>query len=201
MSAERRRELILDAALEVFAARGPNASIDEVAQAAGVSKALIYEHFPSKQDLRVSLFELHAGELLARLAANAESAAPGEDRLRSGVDAVLAFVEERRIAWRLLFRETVDPEMGARLERVRAQVADFVAVLGAAEPPVGDEPEDERAVSIQMVAQLLTGAVQTLANWWVDHPEVPRRRVLEAVMEFAWIGLERVRAGERATPG
>jgi hypothetical protein len=48
-----------------------------------------------------------------------------------------------------------------------------------------------------MLAQQLTGAIQSLANWWADHPGVPRRELVEQVMAFAWIGLERLRDGER----
>jgi hypothetical protein len=48
-----------------------------------------------------------------------------------------------------------------------------------------------------MLAQQLTGAIQALANWWAEHPEVPRRELVEQVMAFAWLGLERLRDGER----
>ena len=50
-----------------------------------------------------------------------------------------------------------------------------------------------------MLGRQLTGAVQALALWWTDHPEVPRERVVDSVMNFAWLGLERLRAGERWT--
>src|SRR6478609_7719805 len=86
LSAEDRRAAILDAALEVFSRRGYNgASIDEIATAAGISKALIYEHFPSKKDLHVSLLERHVGEIFERLAQSAATPEPGEVRLRAGV--------------------------------------------------------------------------------------------------------------------
>ena len=91
-------------------------SIDEIAQAAGISKALIYEHFASKEELHVSLIEMYAGELFERVAA---AGAPGPDaaeRLEAGLDAVFAFVEERRGAWQMLFRETADPETAAVLD-------------------------------------------------------------------------------------
>src|SRR4051794_9345898 len=97
LSAEDRRAAILDAALEVFAKRGYNgASIDEIAQAAGISKALIYEHFPSKKDLHVSLLDMHVQELFDRLAANAATEEPGEVRLRNGLDAFFGWVEDPR---------------------------------------------------------------------------------------------------------
>jgi AcrR family transcriptional regulator len=73
LTAEQRRAAILDAALEVFAERGYHASsIDDIARAAGISKALIYEHFASKQALHADLLEHQAGELFGRLAAAVE---------------------------------------------------------------------------------------------------------------------------------
>ena len=68
LTAEARRAEILDAASAVFSARGYHAaSIDDIAREAGVSKALIYEHFSSKQELHADLVEAHAAELYERL--------------------------------------------------------------------------------------------------------------------------------------
>jgi AcrR family transcriptional regulator len=199
LSAEQRRAAILDAALEVFAGRGYHASsIDDIASAAGISKALIYEHFRSKEDLHLELLQANAAELFERLAAAVPAAEPGEARLRAGLEAFFAFVAERRDAWRMLFRESADAEMSAALDRVVEQVTAMVAGLIAAEPVEGPrEGEAERQRSIRMLAQMLVGAVQSLANWWSDHQEVPRERMVERVMDFAWVGLERLRAGER----
>src|SRR5205807_1258989 len=92
VSAEERRELILDAALEIFAQRGYHgSSIDEIAHTAGVSKALIYEHFPSKRDLHISLLERNIQEIFERLATAAATSDPGEVRLEAGVNAFLEF--------------------------------------------------------------------------------------------------------------
>ena len=199
MPAGERRAVILDAAMKVFADRGYHASsIDEIAREAGVSKALIYEHFASKQALWASLLDTQAAEIFRRLAAGAATAQPGEVRLRAGVDAFLTFVEERRGAWRMLFREAADPEVAAFLDRVRSQVAGVVAALIAAEPAASPDDRADRRQAIEMLAEQLVGAVQALANWWADHQEVPRAELVDAVMDFAWIGLERMRAGERA---
>lgn len=199
MPAGERRAGILDAAMSVFADRGYHASsIDEIARKAGVSKALIYEHFASKQALWASLLDAQAAEIFRRLAAGAATAEPGEVRLRAGVDAFLTFVEERRGAWRMLFREAADPEVVAFLDRVRSQVAGVVAALIAAEPAASPDDRADRRQAIEMLAEQLVGAVQGLANWWADHQEVPRAELVDAVMDFAWIGLERMRAGERA---
>jgi AcrR family transcriptional regulator len=199
MPAGERRAAILDAAMTVFADRGYHgSSIDEIAREAGVSKALIYEHFTSKQALWASLLDVQAAEIFRRLAAGAATAEPGEVRLRAGVDAFLTFVEERRGAWRMLFREAADPEVAAFLDRVRGQVAGVVAALIAAEPAATPDDKADRRQAIEMLAEQLVGAVQALANWWADHQDVPRETLVDAVMDFAWLGLERLRAGERA---
>src|SRR5436309_2887487 len=88
LTAEARRAEILGAALAVFGEHGYHtSSIDDIARAAGISKALIYEHFESKQQLHLSLLESHAGELFERLATSAGQDEPGPARLASGVDA------------------------------------------------------------------------------------------------------------------
>jgi AcrR family transcriptional regulator len=198
LTAEARREAILDAALEVFAKHGYNgASIDEIAQAGGISKALIYEHFPSKRDLHVSLLERHVQEIFERLAAAAATTDPGEVRLRAGVDAFLEFVETRRDAFRMLFRDAVEPEVAEVLASVQRQTAAAVAGLIASEPRAQRGDPDQDRQPIEMLGHLLAGGVQSLALWWGDHPDVPREHLTDAVMNFAWLGLERLRAGER----
>ena len=195
---EERRVAILDSALEVFARHGYHAaSIDDIAGAGGVSKALIYEHFPSKRHLHAALLERHVGELFERLAASAATSEPGEVRLRAGVDAFLAFVEARPDAFRMLFRDAVEPEVAEVLAGLRQQATAAVAALIASEPrePRPDDEQDPWA--IEVFGALLTGAVQSLAQWWDDHPDVPREELVTRVMEFAWLGFERLRAGER----
>jgi AcrR family transcriptional regulator len=201
LSAEDRRSAILDSALEVFSRRGYNgASIDEIAQAAGISKALIYEHFPSKKDLHVSLLERHTQDIFVALARTADTDEPGEVRLRKGVDAFLLWVEDNPAAFRLLFRDTFEAEVADVLNRLQNQATGAIAALLAAEPaavPRSARPADF-ALGLEAMAQQLSGGVQSLAIWWHQHPEVKREWLVDRVMEYAWIGLERVRAGERA---
>lgn len=198
LSAEARRAAILDAALEVFAKHGYHAaSIDDIAGAATVSKALIYEHFPSKRHLHAALLERHVGELFERLVASAATSEPGEVRLRAGVDAFLSFVESRPDAFRMLFRDAVEPEVAEVLRTLARQAALQVTELIATEPRERRDDDEEEGEAIEMFGALLTGAVQSLALWWDEHPKVPRERLVERVMEFAWLGFERLRAGER----
>jgi AcrR family transcriptional regulator len=196
MPAPLRREAILAAAEEVFAGNGYHgASLDDIAQTAGISKALIYEHFASKRELHASLINAHVEEIFRRLQANAAAGLPGEERLRGGIDAFLSFVEEHREAWRALFRDAADPEVGDVIERVQTQATAVIAALIAADP---DAPhESERA--IEMHAALLSGAVQSLANWWYDHQDVPRQRLVDRAMDFCWVGLDRLRGVSAAS--
>lgn len=202
LTAEERRAGILDAALAVFSARGYHASsIDDIAREAGISKALIYEHFDSKQGLYGDLLEQNANELFERLASSLAGVEveSGAARLAAGLDAFFAFVEERRDAWRILFRDVSDPETSAALDRIVEQVTVVVAALIAQDPGARSQDKDESEPAIRVLAQMLVGAVQSVANWWAEHPEVAREQALEMVMDFAWVGLERLSAGDRWT--
>jgi AcrR family transcriptional regulator len=201
LTADERRRAILTAAQGVFASRGYHgSSIDEIAQAGGISKALIYEHFPSKKDLHVSLLDMHVQELFDRLAANAATEEPGHQRLRNGLDAFLGWVEEQRGAFRMVFRDAADPEVADVVVRIQGQVTAAVAALMATEPMAPAASEEARERGIRMLAQQLTGGMQALALWWIDNPEVPRSVVLDSAMDFCWLGLERVRDGEHLRP-
>jgi AcrR family transcriptional regulator len=195
MTASERREAILAAAMAVFGERGYHgASIDEIAQAAGISKALIYEHFASKKELHASLLDRYAGELFARLEANAATGTGGEQRLRGGMEAFFGFVEEHREAFRVLLRDLNDAEVVEALAGVQEQAVGVIAALMAADPDGAPAAADR---DVEMLAAQLSGAVQSLANWWGEHRDVPRAVVVERAMQFAWTGLERL--GARAS--
>ena len=203
LTAEARRSAILDAALEVFAKRGYYASsIDDIARTAGISKALIYEHFNSKQALHADLIDVHASELFRRIgdAVEAVDVMSGAERLEAGLDAYFAFVEEHRDAWRILTRQALDPESAEALDRITVQVTAVVAALMAQDPgaQIGDESPEERDRRLELFAQMLVGAVQSIANWWAaDRRDIPRAWIRQNAMEFAWLGLERLGQGTR----
>ena len=203
LTAEERRTTILDAALSAFSSKGYHAtSLDDVAGEAGVSKALIYEHFASKQELYADLIARNARELTQRVA-GALSRVEVEstvERLATGLEAFFAFVEERRDAWRMLFRDASDPETSAVLERMVEQVTAEVTVLISQDPGARQltRVEDER--SLRLLAEMLVGGAQSMANWWTEHPDAPRTQLVEIAMDFAWLGLERLSRGERWAP-
>jgi AcrR family transcriptional regulator len=205
LTGEERRAAILDSALAVFAQRGYHASsIDDIARDNGVSKALIYEHFTSKAELYAELLEQYAEVLFSALAeAVSDAGTSAAARLATGLDAFYGFVEDHRVAWRMLFREAADPEAMVLLGRVTAQVTAVVAALFAEDPGArrGDDDETTREYRIQVLAQMLVGSVQSLSNWWEDHRDVPRELIVGMTMDYAWVGLERLSQGERWTAG
>jgi AcrR family transcriptional regulator len=198
MSAADRRAAILDAARSAFADSGYHeTSLDAVAERAGVSKALLYEHFSSKRELYVAMLEMHVHELVERISGAVAGAEPGEARMLAGLEAFFGFVEERPGAWRIMFRNASDPDVAVRLDRLRDEVSAAIIQL------MSDEAEREGLdfpnlpQLVEMIAQQLVGAMQSLADWWDLHPNVPKAEVVQAAMDFAWIGQERISQGQR----
>jgi AcrR family transcriptional regulator len=198
MPAAERRKAILDAALDEFAEHGfHETSLEGVAERAGISKALIYEHFSSKRDLHDALLGACVHELLERLIEAITTADPPEVRLRAGADAFLAFVEERREPWRLLVRNPQEAGVDAPVGEVGPGLGHAVAALMHSDFPAEMEADPAEAEFIvEMAGQQLVGALRALANWWDEHREVPRERMVTMLMDFAWLGLERLTQGE-----
>ncbi|HET9120245.1 MAG TPA: TetR/AcrR family transcriptional regulator [Solirubrobacterales bacterium] len=198
MSAADRREAILDAARYAFAERGYHeTSLDSVAERAGVSKALLYDHFCSKRELYVAMLEMHVHELVERIAGAVAAAEPGEARMRAGVEAFFGFVAERRGAWRIMFRNAADPDVSVRLELLRDEVAAAIVQLMNEEAERKGLDYPNLPELVEMLAQQMVGAMQSLADWWDIHRKVPREQVVQAAMDFAWVGQERISQGER----
>lgn len=195
-----RRELILRGAMELFAEHGYEAaSMAEIARAAGVTPAVIYDHFGSKAELAIELLERET-EALLRFVAEALDAAPRRpaEQMRVGVDAYFRYVEEHRFAWRLLFRDPpADPEVSAAYRqlngRATAAIAVFLRSGGSGALAGYEEPEQ----ASELFAEGLKAAQNGLAAWWYEHPEVPREEIVERMLELVWTGLERIAAGSR----
>ena len=203
MSAAARREGILDAALEEFSMNGYHeTSLEGVAQRAGISKALIYEHFSSKRELHEALLSRYVHQLLERFISAIASAAPPIERLEAAADAFLGFVEDHREPWRLMVRNPADAGIDSPVGRQQSEIAHAIATLMQedAPPEMKDEP-DEGRFRIEMTAQQLVGAWRAVAIWWDDHRDVPRERLLASLMDLAWIGLDRLSQGEMWEPG
>ena len=173
MPRERREQQILDVAGAVFARAGyHSASMDEIADSAGLSKPMLYVYFGSKEGLYLAYIERAGGELVERLV----GAAPPEDQSTAGLKAriteFLAFVEEHGDGWKVLFRELASTRPFAeRVARLRLRIAEAIRRMidsaGLDHPPPASDA----------IAHAIVGAGESLANWWLDHPEIPRDQV------------------------
>lgn len=190
LSAAERRERILDAATEVFAEQGyASASVGEIAARAGVVASVIYDHFGSKRELHIELLERHGNALIERSITELSGDDPYE-LLRASIELFYRFVEEDPFVWRFLFRDPPsDPEIAAAHRGVHERATAGIAALVAAGSPTITAPAGvpaEHAVS--MVAKAAQEANQGLAEWWWEHPEVPREQVVELLVALLWRG-------------
>ena len=173
-----REPLILEVAGQVFAADGyERASMDRIAELAGLSKPMLYAYFGSKEGLYSAYIEVTGGELVQRLARADRSHLAREARLREPISEFLAFVAEHRDGWNVLFHEvTASRPLVELVAELRGQVVDEVRrMLEAGSgswpgllPPASDG-----------VAHAIVGAGESLANWWLEHPEVKRDQVTD----------------------
>lgn len=198
MPAPARREAILAAAERAFSEGSfHETSLDEVAELAGVSKALIYEHFPSKRELYRALLNGRSDELLDRVSAAVAAGDGREERLRAGIEAFVDFVAEHPGASRLLFHNPGDPDVIGELDRLREEAATMIATLMSDEiPPTREENAIPTETAVAMLAHQLVGSLQSLAVWWDQHPARAREDVVRMAMELSWLGLDRISLGE-----
>ncbi len=174
-----REQLILDVAGHVFARGGFHAgSMDEIASLAGISKPMLYAYFESKEGLYAAYVERTGGELLARLQNAASADDPPTARLRERTREFLAFVEEHRDGWTVLFRELASSRPVAELvAALRREITDAVKRM------IVSSVGELRGPQAEALAHMIVGAGESVANWWLDHPEVRRDQVAEWYVE------------------
>lgn len=197
LSREERRARILDAAEDLFARRGYDAtSLAEVAEAADITKAVIYEHFGTKAELYILVLEQKSSELVALVYERMDALdAPdsAEDSLRAALDAFFAFAEQRPTAWKLLFRDppaqpAVADACGALRETASAAVAERLRRHPAAQA-AGLTASDPQ---ITLAAEFLISGMIGVASRWHPRYDAPRAEVVESLLGLAWPGLERL---------
>ncbi|GAA2632996.1 helix-turn-helix domain-containing protein [Actinomadura fulvescens] len=201
----RRREQLLRVALEEFGRRGYHLTqMEHVAAAAQVSKALLYQHFTSKEDLFAEVTEAIIADITRRL----NEAVLGEQDSVAGIRAMVRvlfdYATEKPDAWALVVRHLDKPEVGLELRELRDRLgeafADILLRRRRADPalsPAALEANERRA---RLLVPLMYGSMLSMVSWWLDHPETPRERAEGMAVEFIWLGLDRLRHGERLRP-
>jgi len=183
-AAQRRRQL-LDVALDVFARDGfHETSMNGIAEAAGVTKPVLYRHFASKRGLYRELL-LEVGEQLQdEIAEAAVQAGTPHEQVRAGFAAYFHWVADRREAFHVLFGGGTrrDPEFAAVASRaeasIAATIAEFIQVQGMT------------AADRELLAYGLVGMSEGTSRQWIatgatEDPD----HLAETVAELAWAGL------------
>lgn len=179
-----REEQMLDVAGRAFARRGyHNVSMEEVAELAGVSKPMLYAYFESKEGLYLAYLHRSGEDLLARLRDVPRDEPDPERRLSAGIDAFWGFVDEQRDGWRVLYQEAAAQggAVAAEVALLRVRLIEGVAdLLRACADDRG--ASYGRELAVDALAHAVVGAGESLANWWVTHPDVPRATVVGWLM-------------------
>jgi AcrR family transcriptional regulator len=186
LSSQERRAQLLSVARSVFAARGYEvASVDEIAQAAGVSKPIIYEHFGSKDGLHAAVVEREMDELVAAVT-EGMSRGGARQRWERAAHAFMAYVERAPDGFAVLTREAPGVPGRKGLTRVIDDLAERISdIFTAAFERAGYEP---RVAPIY--ANALLGSVTQVAQWWADRDRaLPLDDVVRHVAALGWVGL------------
>jgi AcrR family transcriptional regulator len=189
-----RRTQLLAAAQEVFVAQGYHAAaMDDIAERAGVSKPVLYQHFPGKLDLYLALLDASADSLLSTVRDALTSTNDNSERVAATVRAYFDFVADPGGAFRLVFESdlTSEPAVRDRVDQVNQACAHLVSDVISEDTGLG-------ADLAMLLAVGLCGSSQVAARWWLTRDgAIPQSAAEQLVSTLAWRGISRFpRAGE-----
>ena len=187
LSADARREQILDVAIDVFGRSGYyGASMNDIADAAGVTKPVLYQHFDSKSDLYSALLNEVGARMLDAIAKATANSTDGKEQTELGFQAYFRWVAHRHDEFMLLFGGSArhDGEFSAQIRRITDDAAATIAPLIT----VDIEPEHRTTLAHALVG-LAEGASRRLVGLGerFDPDEIARE-----VSALAWAGLRAV---------
>jgi AcrR family transcriptional regulator len=182
---ERRRQL-LDAALEIFVAQGYHATaMDEIAERAGVSKPVLYQHFPGKLELYLALLDESVDKLVAAVRGALRTNPDPKQRVAATFGAYFEFVGGDGQAYRLVFESDLSNETAvrARLDRVQRECAAMISQMVREDAGLSDD--EAHLLSVGMV-----GMAQVTARYWLSAGNhIPREAAEQLVARLAWRGI------------
>ncbi|MER5855984.1 MULTISPECIES: TetR/AcrR family transcriptional regulator [unclassified Streptomyces] len=198
-----REQQMLDAAVRIFGRRGyMAASMDEIAELAGVSKPLVYLYLNSKEDLFTACIRREAAALTDAVRTGVRPDLPADRQLWDGLQAFFAHTSEHPDAWSVLHLQarTHGERFAAEVASMREEIVAFVTrlIAVAARDAHGDPHLPEREVA--GLAEALVGAAESLAAWANTTPGVTVRQAAATLMNFAWAGLGALLDGRVWTP-
>ncbi|MDO0926349.1 TetR/AcrR family transcriptional regulator [Streptomyces sp. TG1A-8] len=198
-----REQQMLDAAVRIFGRRGyMAASMDEIAELAGVSKPLVYLYLNSKEDLFTACIRREAAALADAVRTAVRPGLPADRQLWDGLRAFFAHTAEHPDGWSVLHiqarthGETFAAEVNAMRAEIVAFVTELIAVAAREAHRDPDLPEHE----VAGLAEALVGAAESLAAWANTARTVTARQAAATLMNFAWAGLGNLMDARPWTP-
>jgi AcrR family transcriptional regulator len=193
MSGRERREQLLDIGRSIFGEKGYEAaSIEEIAQRAGISKPVVYEHFGGKEGLYAVVVDRETSKLLDRITAALDADHP-RVMLEQSARAFLSYVEDEPDGFRVLVRDspavTTSGTFGSLIGDIAAQV-DYVLV-----EQFKARGYDEKLAPLY--SRALVGMVALVGQWWLDAKKPKRDQVVAHLVNVAWNGLSNLEAEPR----
>jgi AcrR family transcriptional regulator len=188
LPAPRRKRQLLDVALQCFAERGYHGTaMDDIAEAAGVTKPVLYQHFGSKRSLYLELLEDAGAQLLEAIAQATGPAIGPRAQVAAGFAAYLEVVAARPQAFRLLFGSGArrDEEFADAVHRVELEIARTIGDLIAA-----DIDDEQRMVLAHGIVGMAEGAVREQLH---DGQVLDSDRLARQLADLAWGGLRGIR--------
>jgi AcrR family transcriptional regulator len=189
----RRRQLVA-AADRVIRRRGPDASMDEIAAEAGVTKPILYRHFGHKDGLHRVLVRRYMRAIYRPSESALEESNP-RLRIAGAVDAFLLAVER-------------EPEIFRFVRRATSEQPEAAGVAGALVRRHADQIARTTRQDLQRLgldaaaadpwAHGIVGMMQFVASWWLEHPEVERGWLVDQVTTLLWEGFGHLH--ERQSP-
>lgn len=190
LSGEERRRRLLESAQRLFGEKGyRRTEVEELARRAGVTKPMLYRHFPGgKAEIFIAVLNEHIDALLRALWEAMAASNDPRERLHRGIDAYLGFAEQNPEGFRLLVDSStdLDPGVGDRLHELRGLLARGLANT-IADVMKGAGLGTEGA---PIYAHALLGGVESVVSWWLDDGPVDRERVVDYVLAFVWRGFD-----------
>jgi len=186
MPRDARRAQLLESALAVFVAQGyHSAAMDDIAERAGVSKPVLYQHFPGKLDLYLALLDQSCDTIIDATRAALESTEDNKQRVTATMQVFYDYVASAQGAFRLVFESDLnsEPAVRERVERVTIECAAQITQVIHEDTGLPDEQAHLLAVS-------LVGMAQVSARFWLDDPRgITQNDAALVVSSLAWRGI------------
>ncbi|MBU0782512.1 MAG: TetR/AcrR family transcriptional regulator [Gammaproteobacteria bacterium] len=191
---EQRMIQILEVAGSVFSRHGfHSTSMEQIAEGAGVTKPLLYRYFGSKDALYLATITQVGNHLMSGLSLLMENPDP-EERLKMIMHSFLTFVERHREGWSVLYNEALT-SVGPVGEKVAFFRNSFIEASAKTIEELNDPSKakngDKAGIQAVALANIMVGAVEAGARWWIQHPDIPIRDMQRLIETSLMPGLSK----------